>query len=71
MPFITIEAVHPTEEQKRRLISEITKAASEILNVDEANFYTLIKENDAENWGVGGRPLPEVLAERAQKKANE
>lgn len=63
MPIISIEAAHPTKEQKEKLIAELTKSASEILGVDQKFFYVLIKENDLDNWGSGGRPLPQVLAE--------
>ena len=66
MPFISIEAAHPTKEQKEKLIAGLTKTASDILGVDEKFFYVLVKENDLDNWGSGGRPLAQVLAE--QKK---
>ena len=66
MPIISIDAVHPTKEQKERLIAELTKTASSILGVDEKFFYVLVKENDLDNWGVGGKPLTQFLAE--QKK---
>ena len=66
MPFISIEAAHPTKEQKERLIAGLTKTASEILGVEEKFFYVLIKENDLDNWGVGGKTLAQFLAE--QKK---
>ena len=66
MPLITIDAVHPTKEQKERLIAELTKTAGEILGVDEKFFYVLVKENDLDNWGVGGKTLAQFLAE--QKK---
>jgi len=63
MPLISVEAVHPTQEQKEKLIAELTQSASKILGVDEKFFYVLIKENDAENWGVAGKSLPKFLAE--------
>ena len=66
MPLISIEAVHPTKEQKEKLIAELTKTASSILGVDEKFFYVLVKENDLDNWGVGGKTLSQFLAE--QKK---
>ncbi len=31
MPYIQIEAVKPTKEQKEKLISELTRVASEIV----------------------------------------
>ncbi len=66
MPLISIDAVHPTKEQKERLIAELTKTASSILGVDEKFFYVLVKENDLDNWGVGGKTLTQFFAE--QKK---
>jgi len=66
MPLISIDAVHPTKEQKEKLIAELTKTASSILGVDEKFFYVLVKENDLDNWGVGGKTLAQFLAE--QKK---
>lgn len=66
MPLISIDAVHPTKEQKEKLIAGLTKTASDILGVDEKFFYVLVKENDLDNWGVGGKTLEKFLAE--QKK---
>ncbi len=66
MPLISIDAVHPTKEQKEKLIAELTKTASSILGVDEKFFYVLVKENDLDNWGVGGKTLAQFFAE--QKK---
>lgn len=63
MPIISIDAVHPTKEQKEKLIAGLTKTASEILNVDEKFFYVLVKENDLDNWGVGGKTLTKFLEE--------
>ena len=63
MPLISIDAVHPTKEQKEKLITELTKTASNILGVDEKFFYVLVKENDLDNWGVGGKTLTKLMAE--------
>ena len=63
MPLISIDAAHPTKEQKEKLIAELTKTASNILGVDEKFFYVLIKENDLDNWGVGGKTLTQVMAD--------
>lgn len=63
MPIISVDAVHPTYEQKEKLIAELTKKASEILGVDEKFFYVLVKENDLDNWGVGGKTLTKFMAE--------
>ena len=57
MPFIQIEAGKVNNEQKEKLIAGFTKVASETLGIDEAHFYVLVKENDVDNWGVGGEPV--------------
>ncbi|WP_297131906.1 4-oxalocrotonate tautomerase DmpI [Terrisporobacter sp.] len=64
MPQIQVEMGPATKEQKKRLIKELTKSASEILGVNESSFYVLIKENSLDNWGVGGKMLSEALKER-------
>lgn len=64
MPIISMELAHPTKEQKEKLIVELTKKAAEILETDPSGFYFLIKENDIENLGVGGKPLAQFLAEK-------
>ncbi len=55
MPMINIEAVHPTKEQKERLVAELTEKASEILGVDKSFFYVIVKENDTDNWASAAR----------------
>ena len=61
MPFIQIDAVKPSVEQKQKLIAGFTKVASETLGIDAAHFYVLVKENDTDNWGVGGETLTKFL----------
>lgn len=68
MPFIQMEAGKYTKEQKERLISGFTKLASETLGIPEQNFIVLLKENEMDNWGTGGRMLNKVLAERSTDK---
>ncbi len=59
MPVITIEYSKITKEQKARLIKELVSKASEVLNVEEKEFVTIIKENDADNVGIGTLLLSE------------
>jgi 4-oxalocrotonate tautomerase len=67
MPFIKIEAGKMNPETKEKLISGLTKVASESLGVPEEAFTVLIKENETDNWGVGGKMLTKVFEERAKK----
>ena len=63
MPVITIEAGKMAKEQKEALISSCTKVASDILKIQEQAFVVILKENNADNIGSGGRALSTVLAE--------
>lgn len=68
MPFIQLEGGKIDKYQKEKLISEFTRVASETLGIAEDAFIVLIKENDTDNWGVGGKVLSKVLAERENKQ---
>ena len=67
MPFIKVEAGKMDKETKEKLISGLTKVASENLGIPEDAFTILLKENETGNWGVGGKVLTKVLEERANK----
>jgi 4-oxalocrotonate tautomerase len=64
MPFITLEAGKIDKDKKEKLISGFTKLASETLGIEEEHFIVLIKENEMDNWGVGGKMLSKVLASK-------
>ena len=68
MPFIKLEGGKIDKEKKEKLISELTRVASETLGIPEEAFTVLIKENEMDNWGLGGKVLTKVLAERANKQ---
>ena len=53
MPVITIEAGAMDKDQKLRLVQGMVSVASEVLNIPEQAFTTIIRENDPENVGVG------------------
>ncbi|AFM40700.1 uncharacterized protein, 4-oxalocrotonate tautomerase [Desulfosporosinus acidiphilus SJ4] len=67
MPFIKLEGGKIDKEKKERLISEFTRIASETLGIPEEAFVVLIKENEMDNWGTGGKVLSKILAERGNK----
>lgn len=68
MPFIKFEGGKIDKEKKEKLISEFTRVASETLGIPEDAFIVLIKENEMDNWGIGGKVLTKVLAERENKQ---
>lgn len=57
MPVITLEAGKLNKEQKSQIVKEFTATASKIMNVPEQAIIMLIKENDMDNIGFGGKLL--------------
>ncbi|MGE4283709.1 MAG: 4-oxalocrotonate tautomerase DmpI [Clostridia bacterium] len=57
MPVITIEMGKATKEQKAELVKGFVTKASEVLNIPEQAFVTLIRENDFDNIGNGTQLL--------------
>ncbi|KNF10094.1 hypothetical protein CLPU_1c02590 [Gottschalkia purinilytica] len=57
MPVITIESPKITKEQKSALVKELVSKASEVLNIPEQAFVTVIRENDLDNVGNGTKLL--------------
>jgi len=64
MPFISIEAGKMTKEQKKELIEKFTRSASEVLKIPKNAFMVMIKENDLDNIGTGGKVLSDLMKER-------
>ena len=65
MPVITIEAGKMNKDQKNSLIEGFTKVASDTLKIPASAFVVILKENDADNIGTGGKVLSRVMAERS------
>ena len=65
MPIITIEAGLMDKEQKEALIHKFTATASDILKLPEQAFVVILKENNPDNIGTGGKMLSKVIAERS------
>ena len=60
MPVITVEAGILNKKQKEDLVHELTAKASEIMQVPAAAYIVLIKDNEKDNIGFGGKTLTEV-----------
>lgn len=67
MPVITIECGSLTKEQKTSLVKEFASKASEILNIPEQAFVTIIKENAFDNIGNGTQLLSDIYGNKTQK----
>ncbi|MDY6985998.1 MAG: 4-oxalocrotonate tautomerase DmpI [Candidatus Thermoplasmatota archaeon] len=59
MPNIVLDGPKLTKDQKRAIVESFTQAASEITNVPKEAFVVMIKENELDNIGVGGKLLSE------------
>ncbi|MEO1770526.1 4-oxalocrotonate tautomerase DmpI [Candidatus Enterococcus ferrettii] len=54
MPVINFEVGKLSTEQKRQVVKEFTETAVKVTGLPAEAFYIFIKENAAENIGVGG-----------------
>ena len=70
MPYVHIRLTGgeeaPTRAQKAKLIEVVTKLLAETLGKNPATTVVTIEEVPMENWGIGGRPVDVI---RAEKKA--
>ncbi|WP_227765273.1 4-oxalocrotonate tautomerase DmpI [Zhaonella formicivorans] len=57
MPIITFDGPKLTREQKANLVKEFTKIASQVTQIPEQAFVTLIREMEPDNVGSGGQLL--------------
>lgn len=64
MPIIVLEGPKLDKSQKDELFKAFTEIASRVTKIPQDAFTVLIKENDLENWGIGGKPLQKLLAEK-------
>jgi 4-oxalocrotonate tautomerase len=60
MPYIQIDVGSMSKEKKAELIKGLTETASSILKIPEQAFTVIIRENNPDNIGIGGKPLSEL-----------
>ena len=60
MPIVKVEAGKLNRELKKQLVDELTGSVSRILKTPEASVNVVLKENDPDNIGVGGKLLSEL-----------
>ena len=67
MPYILIQVTRDGIDAPRKaeLIRRATQMVVEVLDKDPATTFVVIDEVEAENWGVAGRPVAALRAERA------
>ena len=57
MPYITVEGGKLTDAQKEQLIKRLTEVSSEIMEIPQEFFLTIIKELPDKNIGIGGKTI--------------
>ncbi|MCX2683014.1 4-oxalocrotonate tautomerase family protein [Campylobacter sp. MIT 21-1685] len=69
MPFVNIRITKEnggaSKEQKKELITGVTDLLVKVLNKNKDSTVVIIDEIDTDNYGLGGKSITEV---RAQKK---
>jgi 4-oxalocrotonate tautomerase len=61
MPIVRIETWEgKTEEQKERLIREVTKCVSDVLDVDAEHIRVVIYDVPKANWGIRGEQVSKM-----------
>lgn len=61
MPYISIETFEgKTDQQKKALIEEVTRAVTSTLEVPPEAVSIVIKDIPRSNWGEGGKPCSEI-----------
>lgn len=72
MPFVRIcvtgDEERPTPEQKRELISGVTKLVGDVLGKNTSNMVVIIDEIPMENYGIGGKTVRERRKEQQNKR---
>lgn len=72
MPYVNIKVTQeggphgsgPSPEEKARLISGVTDLLQRVLNKDPATTFVVIDEVPLDNWGIEGRQVSHIRAER-------
>ena len=60
MPVIIFEGTKLTKDQKEKLVKELTKVAADIMEKPQEVFSVLLKENELDNIGAGGKLLSDI-----------
>lgn len=49
------------KDQKNHMVKEFTTIAAKVMNVPERAFVVIIKENEQDNIGSGGKLLSDII----------
>ncbi|MFO7811630.1 MAG: 4-oxalocrotonate tautomerase family protein [Pelovirga sp.] len=64
MPYIEVNITNgATNEQKAQLVEGITDLMVKIMNKNPYSTHVVIKEVEAESWGISGKSVKRLRAE--------
>ena len=72
MPYVNIKVTReggpdgagPSAQEKARLIEGVTDLLRDVLNKAPASTFVVIDEVPLDNWGIAGRSVTEIRADR-------
>lgn len=66
MPYVHVRITREgnTPSQKKAVISGITQVLVDVLDKNPASTFVIIEEVDLDNWGIRGRSVRELRAEK-------
>ncbi|WP_299368542.1 4-oxalocrotonate tautomerase family protein [uncultured Tateyamaria sp.] len=73
MPYVNIKVTQeggpngtgPSTDEKQRLVAGVTDLLFKVLGKNPATTFVVIDEIPLENWGMDGRQVSTIRAERA------
>ena len=66
MPLVTINLMHGRPvERIEQMIRSVSQAIAESLDTDIATVRIVVNEMADHQYGIGGKPWPQIKAERA------
>jgi len=71
MPVITFEGAEMATQMKKELIQRLTKTSAEITGIPDQFFTVVVREQPAENLGVGGETVAEIKKRLAKAQENK
>lgn len=72
MPYVNIKVTReggpdgtgPSSKEKAQLISGVTELLRKVLNKSPSSTFVVIEEISTDDWGISGRPVREIRAEK-------
>ena len=66
MPYVNIRVTPPglSRDKKTAVIEGVTQVLVDVLGKNPATVFVVIDEVESDNWGLGGKTVTQILADR-------